>query len=220
MSEAVITIAGLSVRYGTTTVLDRFDLTVAAGAVVCLVGENGVGKSTLLRCVTGLQEPDEGTVRVFGAAPDGSAAYWRRVAATVEEPSWYAGLTVREHLELVRLATGADPADGRIDLLLTEFGLTGVGDSTPDTLSSGQRQRFLLGAVLARPSRLLVLDEPEQRLDTTVKRVVAGQLHGYVEAGGTVLLASHDPAFVAELGGEVRLLTSAGPPAAEVGAAG
>ena len=207
MAEPVVMISELSVSYGSTLVLDRFDLDVTAGSVVCLVGENGVGKSTLLRCVTGLQEPDDGTVRVFGEQPDGTAVYWRRVATTVESPSWYAGLTVQEHVELVRLANGADPADGRIGTLFEELGLTAVRDSTPDTLSSGQRQRFLLSAVLARPSRLLVLDEPEQRLDTSIKRVVARQLREYAAGGGTVLLASHDPAFVSELGGTVRILT-------------
>ncbi|MER5457695.1 ATP-binding cassette domain-containing protein [Micromonospora sp. NPDC002389] len=191
-----------------------FDL--PAGGALCLVGENGAGKSTVLRCVTGLTDPSAGRVRVFGAAPDGSAAFWRRVVATVEQPSWYAGLTVREHVELVRLAGGADPADGRVDELLSVLGLRDLGDGTPDRLSSGERQRLLLAAALARPAELLVLDEPEQRLDAAIRPVVAGLLGDHLAAGGSLLFASHDPVFVAALDCPVLRLHT-GSPAPDAG---
>ncbi|MEV0153952.1 ABC transporter ATP-binding protein [Micromonospora sp. NPDC050686] len=213
MTSPAVSIHGLRLSFGARTVLHDVDLTVATGGALCLTGENGVGKTSLLRCVTGLVEPDAGTVRVFGTPPDATAAFWRRVATTVEQPSWYAGLTVREHVELVRLAVGADPGDGRIDELFATLGLRPLADATPDTLSSGERQRLLLAAVLARPSDLLVLDEPEQRLDAAVRRVVAGQLREHVAAGGTLLMASHDPSFVAAVGCPVRALDPA--PAAD-----
>jgi ABC-2 type transport system ATP-binding protein len=197
-----LTIRDLDVAYGSHVVFDGFELDVPAGTVLCATGENGAGKSTLLRCVAGIQRPEGGTVRVFGRPPGRSAAFWRAVATTVENPSWYHGLTVREHAELIRLANGADPGDGEIDKLFEVLGLTAVADSAPLTLSSGQRQRFLLAAVLARPSRLLILDEPEQRLDTAVKPVVAELLRSYVGGGGTVVMASHDPAFADAVGGE------------------
>nr|WP_320066744.1 ATP-binding cassette domain-containing protein [Micromonospora sp. RTGN7] len=199
-SPPVVSARALCVSFGGTPVLRGLDLDLDAGDALCLTGENGVGKSTVLRCVTGLLTPDEGTVRVFGSPPDDSAAFWRRVVTTIENPSWYVGLTVREHVELVRLAGGADPADGCVDELFSALGLTRVGDSAPNQLSSGQRQRLLLAAVLARPGELLVLDEPEQRLDTEGRQVVAGLLRGRLAAGASVLLASHDPAFVAALG--------------------
>ncbi|MGN9808967.1 ABC transporter ATP-binding protein [Micromonospora sp. BQ11] len=199
MSAPAVSARGLGVSFGTVSVLSDVDLDLARGSALCLTGANGTGKSTLLRCVTGLLTPRQGTVRVFGAAPDGSAAFWRRVATTVEQPSWYVGLTVREHVELVRLAGGADPADGHVDALFDALGLATLADATPDVLSSGQRQRLLLAAVLARPSDLLVLDEPEQRLDADIRPVVAGLLANRVAAGGSILLASHDPSFVATL---------------------
>lgn len=202
MPVDALTIRDLAVAYGSHVVFDGFDLDVPAGTVLCATGENGTGKSTLLRCVAGIQRPEGGTVRVFGRPPGRSAAFWRTVATTVENPSWYHGLTVREHAELIRLANGADPGDGEIDKLFEVLGLTAVADSAPLTLSSGQRQRFLLAAVLARPSRLLILDEPEQRLDTAVKPVVAELLRSYVDGGGTVVMASHDPAFADAVGGE------------------
>jgi ABC-2 type transport system ATP-binding protein len=195
-----VDVAGLSVSYGPTEVLDRVDLTVGSGTAVALVGANGAGKSTLLRCVAGIQEPTAGAVRVFGEVPGKGLDFWRQVATTVESPTWYHGLTVREHLELVRVANGGGAADEEIDTVCEALGLTGLDGSLPSTLSSGQRQRFLLTAALVRPSRLLLLDEPEQRLDSAVKRAVAVRLASYVADGGTLVMASHDEDFVARAG--------------------
>nr|WP_239095816.1 ABC transporter ATP-binding protein [Micromonospora lutea] len=201
----------MRVAYGSVTVVRDVGFDLPPGGALCLVGENGAGKSTVLRCVTGLVEPSAGRVRVFGAAPDGTASFWRRVVTTVEQPSWYAGLTVREHVELVRLAGGDDPTDGRVDELLDVLGLNDLGDSTPDRLSSGERQRLLLATALARPAELLVLDEPEQRLDSAIRPVVAGLLDEHRAIGGSVLLASHDPVFVAALDCPVIRLHSGAP---------
>ncbi|WP_018829672.1 ABC transporter ATP-binding protein [Salinispora tropica] len=204
---AAVDVRQVTVRYGSTLVLDSIDLRISEGAAVALVGENGSGKSTLLRCVTGLQEPTAGDISVFAAAPGRGADFWRQVATTVESPSWYQGLTVREHLDLVRVVNGGDPDDGHIAELCVTLGLTGLSDSLPSTLSSGQRQRFLLAATLVRPSRLLVLDEPEQRLDTRIKGAVAAYLRSYVATGGTLVMASHDDGFRVSVGaGEFVLI--------------
>lgn len=202
----VVDVRQVTVRYGSTLVLDRIDLQVPEGSAVALVGENGVGKSTLLRCVTGLQEPSDGDISVFTAVPGRGADFWRQVATTVESPSWYQGLTVREHLDLVRVVNGGDPDDGHIAELCVTLGLAGLSDSLPSTLSSGQRQRFLLAATLVRPSRLLVLDEPEQRLDTRIKGAVAAHLRAYVAAGGTLVMASHDDGFRVGVGASAVVL--------------
>lgn len=199
-SPTAVMVDDLSVSYGSTLVLDQLNLHVPVGSAYALVGENGAGKSTLLRCVAGLQEPTSGEVKVFSELPGRTVEFWRRVATTVESPSWYHGLTVREHLDLVRVANGGDADDGHIDEVSGSLGLTGLEDSLPSTLSSGQRQRFLLTAMLVRPSRLLILDEPEQRLDHSIKRAIAAHLRGYVAAGGTLLMASHDESFLTGVG--------------------
>jgi hypothetical protein len=120
-----------------------------------------------------LQEPTDGAVAVFGNVPGRGVAFWRGVATTVESPSWYHGLSVREHLDLVRVANGADPGDGRIDEVFELVGLRGVEDGLPMTLSSGQRQRFLLAAMFVRPSRLLV------RVGAGLRRTAAADTGGY-----------------------------------------
>jgi ABC-2 type transport system ATP-binding protein len=203
-----VEVDGLYVSYGSTPVLVDIALTVPAGGGVCVTGENGIGKSTLLRCVSSLQQPDEGTIRVFGGDPGSTPEFWRAVVTTVEPPTWYPGLTAREHAELVCRAHGMDPADAGIDEALEKFGLAGHGDAIPPSLSSGQKQRLTLAIALLRPSSLLILDEPEQRLDPEGRASVAGLLADYIKSGGSLLMASHDDVFAANSGAEVTTMES------------
>lgn len=203
VDHPAVEVANLHVSYGATPVLVDVGLTVPAGTGVCVTGENGIGKSTLLRCVSSLQQPGSGTVRVFGAEPGDSPEFWRAVATTVEPPSWYPGLTVREHAELVCRAHGQDPADAGIDEALDRLGLGTHTDAIPPSLSSGQKQRLTLALVLLRPSSLLILDEPEQRLDPDGRAMVAGMLAEYLSTGGSLLLASHDDKFAVASGTEI-----------------
>ena len=190
----------LVVGYGSTPVLTGVSLTVRAGAGVCIFGENGIGKSTLLRCVSGLHSPDDGTVRVFGAEPGMSPEFWRAVVTTVEPPTWYPGLTVREHADLVCRAHGIDAGGPGIDAAFDLFGLGAHTDAIPPSLSSGQKQRLMLLLAFIRPSRLLIVDEPEQRLDPPGRAAVAGMLSDYLRGGGAILMASHDEDFAVASG--------------------
>jgi ABC-type multidrug transport system ATPase subunit len=205
---AAVEVEDLHVSYGATPVLTGVALTVPAGGGVCVTGENGIGKSTLLRCVSSLQQPDSGEIRVFGGAPGATPEFWRAVVTTVEPPTWYPGLTVREHVELVCRANGQDPEQAGIDEALERFGLTGHADAIPPSLSSGQKQRLTLAVALIRPSSLLILDEPEQRLDPDGRKEVAALLADYVAGGGSLLMASHDEEFAAASGAEVTTMES------------
>jgi ABC-2 type transport system ATP-binding protein len=201
-----VQVNGLYVSYGSTPVLVDVGLTVAAGTGMCVTGENGIGKSTLLRCVSSLQEPDEGTIKVFGGDPGSTPEFWRAVVTTVEPPTWYPGLTAREHAELVCRAHGQDPAEAGIDEALERLGLAAHADAIPPSLSSGQKQRLTLAVSLLRPSSLLILDEPEQRLDPEGRATVAGMLADYLKSGGTLLMASHDDEFAAASGAVVTTM--------------
>jgi ABC-type multidrug transport system ATPase subunit len=208
VKEHAVEVSGLHVSYGSTPVLVDVGLIVPAGAGVCVTGENGIGKSTLLRCVSSLQQPDSGEIRVFGAAPGATPAFWRAVVTTVEPPTWYPGLTVREHAELVCRAHGQDPEEAGADEALERFGLAGHADAIPPSLSSGQKQRLTLAVSLLRPSRLLILDEPEARLDRDGKQVVASLLVEYLDGGGSLLMASHDDAFAESSGAGLTTMES------------
>jgi len=198
----VVRARGLRVSYGPVVVLDDVDLAAAHGEVVAITGVNGAGKSTLLTCLAGLRKPSGGVIEVLGDVPRDTPAFWRQVVFVADLPTWYPGLTVREHLELVRLAN--TPVDGWSmdpDDLIDAFGLAARADAVPLTLSSGQRQRLSLACALARPSRLLLLDEPEQSLDTGFRGELARLLaDDYGSAGGTVVMATHDLGFAAAAG--------------------
>jgi ABC-type multidrug transport system ATPase subunit len=210
VDHPAVQVDGLSVGYGSTPVLVGVELTVPAGTGICVTGENGIGKSTLLRCVAGLQRPDAGEIRVFGGAPGSTPDFWRAVVTTVEPPTWYPGLTTREHAELVCRAHGQDPGEAGIDEALERFGLAGHADAIPPSLSSGQKQRLTLALTLLRPSSLLILDEPEQRLDLQGRALVAELLGDYLKTGGSILMASHDDHFAENSGTAITTMESLG----------
>jgi ABC-2 type transport system ATP-binding protein len=215
LDQPAVDVSGLNVSYGSAQVLVDVALTVPEGAGVCVTGENGIGKSTLLRCVSSLQRPDAGRIRVFGRPPGSTPEFWRAVVSTVEPPTWYPGLTTREHAELVCRAHGQDPDVAGIDEALDRFGLAAQRDVIPPSLSSGQKQRLTLALTLLRPSSLLILDEPEQRLDPEGRASVAAMLRDYLGEGGTLLMASHDEVFAAASGAEVTTMESLTKPVAE-----
>jgi ABC-2 type transport system ATP-binding protein len=208
--EPAVEVEGLCVSYGSTPVLVDVGLTVPASRGVCVTGENGIGKSTLLRCIASLQRPDRGEIRVFGRPPGSTPDFWRDVVTTVEPPTWYPGLTVREHAELVCRAHGQDPEQSGVDEALERFGLGRHTDAIPPSLSSGQKQRLTLALAVLRPSALLILDEPEQRLDPEGRAYVAGLLGDYVKGGGSLLMASHDEAFAVASGTDIVPMESLG----------
>jgi ABC-2 type transport system ATP-binding protein len=195
--------------YGKVVVLEDIDLTVSEGEVVAVTGVNGVGKSTLLSCLAGFRSPSGGAVSVLGGPPRDDAAFWRAVAIVADQPTWYPGLTVRELLELVRMTH--QPLPGwcvPVDDLVGIFGLTARADASPLSLSSGQRQRLSIAAALARPSSLLLLDEPEQSLDAGFRRELATLLRDeYAANGGTVIMATHDHDFAVTAGARIVQLS-------------
>ncbi|HET9081059.1 MAG TPA: ABC transporter ATP-binding protein [Trebonia sp.] len=202
MAIPVVEVRRLSVGYGDVVVLEDIDLTVDAGEIVALTGVNGVGKSTLLSCLAGFRRPAAGTASVLGGPPRDNAEFWRAVAIVADQPTWYPGLTVRELLELVRMTH--QPSPGwclPANELVEIFGLSARADASPLSLSSGQRQRLSLAAALARPSRLLLLDEPEQSLDAGFREELAALLREqYTANGGTVVMATHDHEFAVTAG--------------------
>ncbi|WP_182112511.1 MULTISPECIES: ABC transporter ATP-binding protein [unclassified Actinotalea] len=183
------------------------DLRLAGGEVLALVGPNGTGKSTVLRAVLGLLEPLAGELRVLGEEVDERRAEFRAaVAAVLDDDAWFPGLTVREHLLLTAAGHGVTSTTTAVDAVLDVFGIGDVQDAIPTALSSGQRRRLLLAAAFVRPRRLLVLDEPEARLDTSMRRRLADLLAAEAASGTGVLLATHDPVLLTSLGADAVLI--------------
>jgi ABC-type multidrug transport system ATPase subunit len=192
----VLTVRGLTRRFGELLVLDQVTFSVEPGRVAVVLGPNGSGKTTLLRCVVGADRADGGEVLLEGRRLDETDPWTRSVvAAALDDIDFFPDLSVVEHLELLAFAHGreADP----VEEVLAELALDAARDQLPATLSSGQRRRLALASCFVRPRRLLVLDEPEQRLDTRGRAWLADRLRGEKAAGTAVLMASHDPELIA-----------------------
>jgi ABC-type multidrug transport system ATPase subunit len=192
-SRSLLRVRGLTRRFGTVDVVSGLDLDVAAGAALVLVGRNGAGKSTVLRCITAADRPTKGTVELDGAPVDERSPQVRRdMAVVMDDMDFFPDLSVVEHLDLFARAHGVPDPEAIVDEVLAEVKLVPQSAQLPGTLSSGQRRRLALASAFVRPRRLLVLDEPEQRLDEAGLEWLVGRLRQEKAAGLGVLLASHD----------------------------
>lgn len=198
---AAVVARGLRVGYGRTAVCAPVDVAVAPGEVLAVVGANGSGKSTVLRTVLGRLEPLGGTVEVLGRPVDERERGFRaRVAGVGDDDAYFPGLSVREHLVLLARGHGVAGAGRVVDETLAMLGMGPRADAAPTELSSGQRRRLLLATAFVRPRDVLVLDEPEQRLDPGTRRLVADLLAAEAARGAAVLLATHDPEVATRAG--------------------
>lgn len=187
---------GVSVVYDPVTLLPETDLEVAAGTCTVLRGANGSGKTTLLRVLAGTLTPTTGEATVDGRTSDERDPVIRRqVAALLGAPATFRDLTLAEHLVLVDSTWGGNPQTclERIESALEQLEIAHLAERFPHELSSGQTQLFRLSVTLFRPCQVLLLDEPEQRLDTHRRQVVIDLVKARRDAGLTVVMACHDP---------------------------
>ncbi|GAA1374248.1 ABC transporter ATP-binding protein [Luteococcus sanguinis] len=199
--KTVLKVSDLTKSYGDHVIVDKFNLEVGEGEAVALTGRNGAGKSTVLRCIVGADRPSEGTVEVCGLRMQESNPEIRRnVATVIDDLDFFPDLSVVEHLDLLARAHGLDDADALVDEVLEEVQLVPQAGQLPTTLSSGQRRRLALATAFVRPRKLLVLDEPEQRLDVEGIEWLGQRLRRDLDEGLAIVMASHEPSLVAALG--------------------
>ncbi len=184
-------------------------LVARAGEVVALTGPSGSGKSTLLSCLAGLSRPDAGTVRVGG---DGDPWRWpaRTVAGTFgvvfqnPEHQFVTSRVIDELLHGLEVAgVPREEALQRAEAMLGRLRLTELAHADPFTLSGGEQRRLGVGTALVLDPRVLVLDEPTFGQDPATWRELAGIIAAHRDAGGTVIMATHDEALVSALGARV-----------------
>lgn len=183
-----IVMDALRVVRGSREVLPGISLSVPAGQVVGLLGPSGGGKTTLLRCIVGVQVLAAGTVTVLGE-PAGSPGLRSRVGYVTQEPSVYADLTVRQNLTYFAALVDA-PGDA-IERTIEAVDLAGSADSRVDRLSGGQRSRVSLAAALVGSPEVLILDEPTVGLDPVLRRDLWEMFHRLADEGTTLLVSSH-----------------------------
>ena len=211
MADPVLDIAGLAKRYGASTVFEHVDLVLGAGEFVAVVGESGVGKSTLLNCAAGLDTIDAGRVRVAGtdihALGESAQAVFRRHHLGFVFQAFHVlpHLTVAANVGLPLLLQHA-PDPTRVATMLAAVGLAGFEARLPHTLSGGQLQRVAIARALVHRPKLILADEPTGNLDpATAERVLSLLVEQVREHGAACLLATHSRTAAARADRSVTL---------------
>jgi putative ABC transport system ATP-binding protein len=206
-----LVVNGLGKRYGDTPVFSGVSLTVAPGEFVAIVGESGVGKSSLLNCLAALDDWSEGTVVHggvdLGTLNDTQRAHWRREHLGFVFQAFHVlpHLDVAQNIALPLLLLGR-PDEARVTAMLTAVGLEGLGARLPQQLSGGQLQRVAIARALIHRPSLLLADEPTGNLDQqTAERVFTALVTLVRGTGIAALVATHNPDLAARMDRIVRL---------------
>lgn len=193
----------LAKRYLDTPVFSDVSLDVAPGEFVAIVGESGVGKSTLLNCMAGLDSWDEGSVRLqgqdLGALDDDERALLRRrhVGFVFQAFHVLPHLDVAQNVALPLLLLER-PDAARVEAMLAAVGLAGLSGRLPQQLSGGQLQRVAIARALVHKPSLLLADEPTGNLDpSTAARVMDALVAQTREQGASLVLVTHSEAAAA-----------------------
>jgi ABC-type dipeptide/oligopeptide/nickel transport system ATPase subunit len=205
----MIEIENLTVRFGkganAVTAVDGVSFRVETGEAYGLVGESGCGKTTILRCLAGLNDNWTGAIRIDGKTltPKRERAFYKLVQIVFQDPygSLHPRFTVNETLMEPIQIHSLDRADHRIDRVLRQVGLgPAFRFRYPHQLSGGQRQRVAIARALILEPKLMLLDEPTSALDVSVQAEVLNLLSDIREETGlTFLLVSHDLAVVGHM---------------------
>jgi putative ABC transport system ATP-binding protein len=193
----LLAVHSLAKRYGESTVFSQVDLHVKAGEFVAILGESGVGKSTLLNCIAGLDSVDSGSVHIAGTCittlNDTEQALFRRQHLGFVFQAFHVlpHLSVAHNVGLpLLLQHRAD--EGRVESLLAAVGLHGLGTRLPQTLSGGQLQRVALARALVHRPQLILADEPTGNLDPATAEKMMDLLAAQVrEQGAACVLVTH-----------------------------
>jgi ABC-2 type transport system ATP-binding protein len=192
----VVEVRSLSKRYSEVTAIEALSFSLEAGTVTGFLGPNGAGKTTTLRVLLGLAEPTSGEALVFGHRYRELDQPTRRVGAVLESNDFHPGRSGRDHLRALALA--AEIPSSRVEEVLELVELDATAGRRVKTYSLGMRQRLGLAAALLGEPELLVLDEPANGLDPAGVHWLRTFLRRFAAEGGTVLVASHLLAEVAQ----------------------
>jgi putative ABC transport system ATP-binding protein len=211
MTGPLLRVEQLAKHYGQAPVFDHVSFEVARGEVVAILGESGVGKSTLLNALAGLDAPSAGRVELAGRALQGlgdtALAHWRRANVGFVFQAFHVlpHLTVAQNIALPLLLLGrADP--DRVGRMLAAVGLAGFDTRLPRTLSGGQLQRVAIARALVHRPPLVLADEPTGNLDPDTAERIIELLATQVRAeGAACVLVTHSRAAAARADRVLRL---------------
>jgi sulfate/thiosulfate transport system ATP-binding protein len=204
-----IVVDSVSKHFGDFTALDDVSVEVRDGSLTALLGPSGGGKSTLLRVIAGLEQPDAGRVVIAGEDATRTPPQRRNVGFVFQHYAAFKHMTVRKNVAfgLTIRRKSKDEIAARVDELLRLVHLEGLADRYPAQLSGGQRQRMALARALAVQPRVLLLDEPFGALDATVRKELRAwlrRLHDDVHV--TTVFVTHDQEEAMEVAEQIVVL--------------
>jgi len=204
-----LSLRGLTVRYGAEAVVEDFSLEVKQGELVSLLGPSGAGKTTILKAIAGLIEPERGDVKIDGRSVLGVPPERREAVMVFQKPLLFPFMNVEQNVGFGLRMRGVkgEQARARIERMLELMDLSGYGGRRAHELSGGQQQRVSLARALALKPAVLLLDEPLASLDANLRQRMR-ELLGEVQAetGTTTVLVTHDQAEALTLSHRVALL--------------
>jgi len=209
--EKLLEIKNLSYTYpdAPEPAVRNISFTLGTGEVAAIIGENGGGKSTLIKNICGLLRPQRGRVKLSGwdIEPQKVHELAGSVGYLAQNPNDYLfNDTVRQEVAFGLKLDHGGPVEQSVDEILAKLRLTHVQDVNPRDLSGGERQRVALASVLVRQPRVLLLDEPTRGLDAHLKTEMGDYLLDLSAAGVAIIIVTHDIEFVAEYARRVLIM--------------
>lgn len=195
-------------KFGDRTILDHVDLTVEDGTILCIVGQSGGGKTTLLRCISGLEQIDSGQILVDGIAfdPYVNSTNDAVIGVVFQEYNLFPHLTVLQNVMLAPmmvLKKDKKKMQTEAQELLQKLALEDKGNLYPWQLSGGQKQRVAIARALAMKPRILCYDEPTSALDPGLRDTVKEIILDLKKDKMTQIIVTHDIDFAEEIADDI-----------------
>ncbi|WP_409744492.1 ABC transporter ATP-binding protein [Ferrovibrio sp.] len=210
-AAAGLVLTGVSHRYGARLAVDNVSLTVARGEILGLLGPSGCGKSTTLRLAAGLEDLQQGEVRIGGEIMAGSGrsvpTEQRHVGMVFQDHALFPHLTVADNIAFGLGRLPAAERRKRAEYWAGRLGLGGHVDNYPHRLSGGEQQRVALARAMAPEPRVMLLDEPFSSLDSRLRDQIRDETVQVLKQTGTAtLLVTHDPEEAMRMGDRIAIM--------------
>jgi len=198
-----LNVENLALTYGGQPIFQNLSFTIPAGRLLALLGPSGVGKTTLLRIIAGLEAPESGSITASDGQPLSG-----RIAYMAQQDLLLPWARVIDNVMIGARLRGEPPSPDRAQTLLAQVGLADRAAALPAALSGGMRQRVAIARTLYEQRPIVLMDEPFSALDAITRNRIQ-DLAAELLAGRTTLLITHDPLEACRIGDSLMVLTGA-----------